>query len=750
MIILENDYLSISFDKKAGWITSLVDKQKGIEFIPQGKASDPFRVEFEEETTNIFQKFSYAIDQQGLNGNGLRFTWELSEQVKLVGTILLASDSNELTFGCELINHSEQSVISIEYPIIPNICSITEQGQEDYLAHSFATGFRIHNPLAHFTKEFPGFRFMPYPEGFSGATMQFFSYYGIDTGGLYFATYDGDSYSKWLNFYKNEHDLLEASFIHGNEDIGPKKGIKVSYPIVVRTLQGHDWYESADIYKKWATNQYWCQKGVLSDPTNSNKCNWLIEDIGLSTFGINAGADRSEWINKYHDEIKTKTFHILGPDWPQKTQDFRNQVPGGLNDWFPTRFNESTLNSIKQNGDKYAPFEFDYLFNVNGADGERGKFAMQKIPKDPTKSIDQYPFPFVCPADLFVQELHIRRDETLQKENNVDSIYYDISANNIIKVCMDENHGHTKGAGRQITMAYRQNYLNTKEAMIKQANGQYIPMGTEMINEVFLDVLDYYQARAGGQPAAPLEGWNIRELLKSGEAELIPMFTYVYHEYGAVRLDGWGKVVEEIGDLFYFTVARTYLWGGLYELNYEYSPKEVINGKENSPEEHYYPFEPRGYEFSSNRAKYISKFANLRTGVGNKYLSYGKMLKPLQFKTKKINMKWFHYNCAKQVMEYNNSGELLVDSIIHSAWQYRDESVGLFFANVSDEQHQFKINLDIGQYFPFPAEVKVQIISENKTNKMFTMNSNEARLIDLTVPVKSYIMIEIVNEWVEG
>lgn len=742
MILLENGFISISFNKETGSICSFVDKQKNIEYIPSKLSSCPFRVELDGETTSKFQRFSYTLENVDEVKIRYNFTWELTEQILLTAKVQISSDSNEVSFRCELTNDSAMSVYSLEYPIIPNIGNITEQGMDDYLAHSFATGLRIHNPMAHFTDEWSGFRFMPYPEGFSGATMQYFSYYGQGKGGLYFAAYDGESYTKWLNFYKNDHDLLEASFIHGCEDIGPNKGIKVSYPIVVKTLQGHDWYEAADIYKTWAINQYWCQKGQLSD--NDNKCDWLLDDIGLSTFGINAGADRSKWIEKYHEHIDTKMFHILGPDWTQKTQSFGNGILGGFQDWFPTKFSDATLNAIKVNKDKYAPFEFDYLFNVNGADGQLGKNALQKIPKDPTKSIDQYPFPFVCPADPYVQELHIRRDETLLIEKNVDSIYYDISANNIMKVCMDENHGHTKGAGRQITMAYRDNYIKTKESMMNAADGRYIPMGTEMINEVFLDVLDYYQARAGGQPAAPLEGWNLKELLKSGEAELIPMFTYVYHEFGAVRLDGWGKVVEEIGDLFYFTVARTYLWGGLYELNYEYSPHEVINGTENSPDEHYYPFEARGYEFSTNRAEYISMFARLRTGVGNKYLAYGKMLRPLEFNSKKVKMNWFHYNCSKEFKEYNDSGELHVELIVHSAWQYLDESIGLFFANVSDEKQQVQINLDLGKYSFLHQKVKVQVVSESEKYEMLTMNPSEERKIEVSIPGKSFIMVELI------
>ncbi|WP_188454914.1 DUF6259 domain-containing protein [Virgibacillus oceani] len=742
MLVLENDHVSISFNKEAGWISSIFDKQKQIEYIPQKRDAAAFRLEQGDKIISDFQRFNYAAMELADGESGYNFTWEVTDQLTVTAKVQLNNDSDELHFYSNVHNQSDKPIVSLEYPIVSNIGAITEEGKADYVAHSFATGFRVHNPLASFTKDWNGFRYMPYPEGFSGSTMQFFSYYGQDKGGLYFAAYDREGYAKWLNFYKNANGLLEASFIHGCEDIGEQKGITVHYPVAVKVLEGKDWYEGADIYKDWATSQFWCQKGVLADADETIKAKWLLEDIGLSTFGINAGSDRSEWIRKYHAYIDTELFHILGPDWPNKTQDFGNNLPGGLEDWFPTKFNQKNIKTMESFGDKYAPFEFDYLFNFAGADGDKGKKAMQQIPSS-SMSIDQYPFPFVCPADTFVQDLHVRRDEALQEEANVDAIYYDISANNILKVCMDESHGHPVGAGRQITMAYRENYLKTKEAMMKKAGDHYIPMGTEMMNEIFLDVLDFYQARAGAQPAAPLEGWNVRELLKTGDAELIPMFTYVYHEYGAVRLDGWGKVVEEIGDLFYFTVARTYLWGGLYELNHEYSPMEAIEGKENGAAEHYYSFDTAGYEFSPERATYISQFARLRTGHGNKYLAYGKMLRPLEFVCDKTSLDWFHYNCDKGFNEFHDSGELTVNSIVHSAWQYRDEGIGLFFANVTDQPQRIKLDLDLNNYSLAKNEYAVYLVNETNREKMFGIYSNEVKNIELDITGKSVIQLEI-------
>ena len=146
-----------------------------------------------------------------------------------------------------------------------------------------------------------------------------------------------------------------------------------------------------------------------------------------------------------------------------------------------------------------------------------------------------------------------------------------------------------------------------------------------MMNEVFLPYLDFYQARAWGQPCSTLETWPFREQMRSGQVRMIPLFDYVYHEYGAVRMDGWGKLVEEIGSLFYYTVAKVYLWGGLYEINHEYSPMEELDGRETDGQEHYFHFDPQHCAYVPQRAAYVGQFARLRMKEGNPYLAYGQM-----------------------------------------------------------------------------------------------------------------------------
>ncbi|WP_123041563.1 DUF6259 domain-containing protein [Cohnella candidum] len=740
MIVLDNGRIRLELSEADGTIRSLRDVRKGIAYSENSEGAEPFRLETDGGFDGSFEAFEWREERTESGDHAVMLTWRTASGITVRSEISLAREASEAQFRCSADNGSTERLLSLEYPVFPNLTAISEDGKDDYLAHPFATGFLVRNPMKHFVTNGTGFRFMPYPESFSGASMQFFAYFGLNKGGLYFAAMDGEGHPKWLNFYKIGRDLLEASFIHGCEDMGPGKGIYPVYPVQVALLEGSDWYEAADRYKSWATRQKWCARGELTDRNPDESCPWLHEEMGVATFGINAGSDRTAWLRKYHEFIGTPMFHVLGPDWSNAPQTFYKGVPGGFDDWFPTRFNKDNIACMKEYGDKYAPFEFDYLYHFEGADGELGKAAAQKFPEN-KKSIDGYPFPFLCPAHPYTQEFHVRRDTELQRADDVDSIYYDISANNILKICMDDSHGHPVGAGRAIEEAYRRNYAETKASMIGVA-GRYVPMGTEMINETMIDLIDYYQARAGGQPASPLEGYPIRDLLKSGEAELIPMFAYVYHEYGALRMDGWGKLTEEIGNLYYFTVARTYLWGGLYELNYEYSPMEALDGSENAAEEHYYPFEARGYVFSEARARYLSTFARLRVGNANKYWAYGRMLRPLAFECPRIRMDWFHYNHGKETMEYNDAGEIAVNAVIHSAWQYKDESVGLFFANVSGETKTVRLVTDPADYGMSRLESRWFGEGSN-TAEMLDVRQPAAGQIEFHIPARSVAMLEM-------
>jgi len=74
------------------------------------------------------------------------------------------------------------------------------------------------------------------------------------------------------------------------------------------------------------------------------------------------------------------------------------------------------------------------------------------------------------------------------------------------------------------------------------------------------------------------------------------------------------------------------------------------------------------------------------------------MLKPLEFSCPRLRMDWFHYNHGTKSTEYNDSGELDTDAVVHSAWRYEEESVGLFFANVGKEELILRVRIEPERY----------------------------------------------------
>ncbi len=727
MIVLENKIFTIGFSEKNGSIVLLVDPVRELNYVHK-EINDPFLVETDRKTTPEFTEFSWRK-----TGNALDLQWIRQDWYTVHASIKLTSSG--LDFSCNIKNESDLTIISLEYPIIGGIM---KTGHDDHLIHSYATGFMVDDPFTSFPNEGDGLRYMPYPESFSGASMQFFAYYG-NKGGLYFAALDPGMHQKWLNFYKHA-DYLQATHIFGYEDLHPGNDLILPYVFHVRPFSG-DWTDAAKIYKEYATGNY----SFLPKTTCLRKHpEWLYKKVGVTTFGINAKHDRSLWLNQYHKDIGTPIFHILGPDWTHEPQTFRRGIPGPIEEWIPTRFNKHNLETIHKNNDYFAPFEFDFYVREHPEYSDH----VMHFPKHP-KSHDMYHFNMLCPTEPYTREMHVKRDLAVYEEVKPDAFYYDISANNLIKTCMADNHHHHVGGGHEIASAYKNIYRETVNELEKAA-GKPIPIGTEMMNEIHLSEIEFYQARANANPASTLELWPFRDLVNANHARIIPLFSFVYHEYGAIRIDGWGKLVKEIGDLFFYTVAITYLWGGIYEINHEYSPMEAINGKETLNEEHYATFAARGYNYCKARGQYLRQFAAMRTKEGNPYLAYGVMLKPPQVNAGKTTLNWYHYNHWEFDPSYNSHGKYVVDSIQRSAYRYVADAnkIAIFLVNVSNQEQHFDIDID--QYLStFNMSATITCLSgfdperETSSADMGTVIAGRNTILKLNLLAHQTIMLRI-------
>lgn len=767
-LVIQNEYISVSIDRECGAIRQIENKSKGLLLVSEqlrdtslvpwrlGKQNESWvgkdgLFDLEAEWVKEYQTFKFHRDKRFRRGQALDLVWKIDSGTKIRGRIEIPKEDPNAYFYAEVESKKKKGIARLEYPIIQGVGTLGKSGEKTHLAHPHASGILFHNPSALFKndRERPmsvvlspeeGLPFSYYPEGYAGSAMQFMVYYVEELGGFYMACHDPRANLKSLNFYRNKDGLLEISFIHEKTGFY-EQSFKIGYPTIIGSLFQGNWYEGADRYKEWAIKQEWCNKGPLWKRVKEGAASkWLAEQVGFCTFGINSRYDRSSWLKFFHDITGKPVFHVLGVNWSKVITNYVGGMASTPETWFPAEFNRKNLEMISNNGDYWAPFEFDILFPRHVPKFNEMKKNLLLVPRRFGYGV--YFHGYICPFTQYLLDFHAWRDEKLVKEYGADANYYDISFSNVLMACFNKEHGHPVGGGGWMVEGWRRLAIKTKQATTK-AKGRYVPQGTEVVIEPLIDTLDFYQARANGSPCSPMEIDPWREWIKQGKAEKIPMFDYVYHEYGPIRMDGWLKISNEIGDIFYWIAGRTALWGGLVELNYEFSPLEVIDQSEyDRPEEHYYPFKDRRYVVDSKKLEFIREVAYARTNFAKDYLAYGTMIKPLKIRCRKSKLDWFLYNTYLDDKGYEERGAIEVPNVVHSAWRFAGK-LGFLFLNIGKEPEKISVTVNQDEYELNESVFKAILVTKEQA-KEFKMSKRGGNYeLNLKLPPRKIILLEL-------
>lgn len=664
--------LRVELDENSGQIVRVYNRNRDLELIDSPHKHSPFAIELAgaERLQNWVSFHWYAVE------NGYSLIWEVNDQITFTSHVLVRGGDILISFSIN--NRSAHVIDRILYPIICGIGRIGGKGK-DVLLHSHATGMLFHDPLELFTEDPANLRRIgdsPYPEGFSGSTMQFMAFQAQGKGGFFLGTEDSRKETKWFNVNK-VNDRLCASFGHRPSNLTAPLFWDFPYPVVISALSEGSWYEAANRYRDWAINQPWAQPAPQSA--------WLRKKVGICTFGINARYDRSAWLDRIHKMAGTPVFHILGPNWAKWGHDYYNNIPRGKSDWFPAVFDASNMGVIRENGDYWAPFEFDLLANHSDEypDPILDSQVILSNSKIPLHIPDQPAFPFMCPGTEYWQTWHVERDCRLVGEYGADALYYDISVSNLLQQCVATNHLHPPASGTPISDEFTHMYHATQKAASCE-KGRRVPFGTEVISEIYANVFDFYQARAEAGPYSPFEVQAFRDWLIEGKAEKIPLFTYVFGNRAPLRMDGWARPSIEAGDLFYWTCANVLINGGLLELNYEFSALEQFDDHIDDPAQHYYHYPQRHYTFDPSKEAFVGQVAKMRTGSANSYLSQGAMLPAPKVDATLVNLPFSTLNVFHNDPIFEQSGVMQVPSAIAGAWSLNGRTAWIV-ANILDK-----------------------------------------------------------------
>ena len=531
----------------------------------------------------------------------------------------------------------------------------------------------------------------------------------------------------------------------------------LDYPVILRALDSGEWEEAAERHREWALVQPWASEGPWRDRPEAERMRWLREQTAFATFGIAMDQDQTPWFQAIHDLTGYPVFHVSGFWWPG----FLGwEWYGGQDDWSGSRLNVANLQTIRANGDHSALFLFDLHFNANATNwlsSAAGDPVAPWSPFEMTPDPEGGGWRYVCPATSEWQAFHGWRDTELGRLYDPDAAYYDISAGLGRMRCSRTSHGHPNGEGRWMVDGYRAMFARDRAA-VDVAHGSRVPQGMELISDLFLREMDFYQARAWGGPIAMLEGDPLRQQVMAGIAEPVPLFDFVYPEVGPVRLDGNLKLAPELGDIFYLVAGRVVLWGGLPELNYELSALERFPGMTGATYYETYASsfwvrDDTPYSVDAAKGAFLSDIGAARTSFGTEYLALGQMQRPPRFISVVPTLSlpyalYNHFARATDVstgvetgQEFLDQGRHSAPSLLASAYTSGRGSIGLFLLDLDAAATSPDVEIDPARHGASFLNYSLRRVEASSSRVLGMRNG---RIIEnVSLPSRRIVMLEL-------
>ena len=708
-ITLENENIRLILDAETGGIRQIANKQAKV-YLVDGNAGTPFTIchVSGETESSYYSSCDITLQDSSASSKSIAITWKVTDKVNVHATITLDQGDNQLQFQVNVDNDTERPVWYVQYPVIEGIGTLYEK-ERDYLAHPIATGFLFQNPVDNFNGD--GFAGISrsngmYPSGWE-SPMQFYAYYSQGIGGFMFRTDDGGDGIKSFSVI-GKSNALKASIYHFADDTADQN-IQFDYTTYIGNLNEGNWYEAADLYRDWASEQSWTSKGELYERSDINLT--FYEDTVLCNFNF-------PYDTIYGIENQTALYDKI-----------KAAADGTLLNIFINP--DNVLTQSQKNNDLHLKFEFPSFHSVKSAEETPNEWLTAI--KNRLGNLHFYNVEgaiqfYECPSCESYLEAFWERENKLLVYNKVSGFYHDVGIGAVHpRQCFDSTHSH--GTRVNILQEFLDQMAAARELASETNQAIY---GQELVFEQMLPYMDFYQARANAAQIGFMEIDRFRDLVENGSCTNINMFDYVYGSYGAVRLDGFLNADELIGDSYYHIAAKTVLMGGIPEYNYEF----VVNNAFLTVEEH-----------SQTMLDYIGYLGNIRQGYGKEYLVYGQMVKPPVATDQTIEYDYIQQRVAGGgdgpglVTGGSARGGVIVwDTIITSAYR-RQDTIGIFVGNPTAKAQELNFIIHAGDDYGI-QQGTVELVDESGTVMLCRIENGIAK-ISLELAPRQVLMLKL-------
>lgn len=698
-VTLENENVRLILDRATGGIRELANKQSAL-YLVRDAGGEPLTV-LKRSGAHLtgYETFEYdGIREEGRAGALL--TWGFAGGLTVRAEVSLKESADELVFrlGYEG-NDASDPVLCVEYPVLCHVGSLYE-GESDYLLHPFATGYLFQNPVENFDGEtFAGItrEYGLYPSGWE-SPMQFYAYYSLGIGGFEIMTRDGGNTIKSFPVVADDVGL-RASVWHYPDDPS-EQAAEFGYDISVGNLTEGTWYEAAEKYRGWATEQSWAtEKGKLSERTDIDEV--FYEEVVACNFNfpyhlVYGEAEQRELYEKMRENVGGKMLNVFFAD------------------------DDRVIDLSKEYGDYFVRFEFPDFHSVTTAEQNPAEWKTAIRNADGgyaaywLNGTQQF---YECASCEEYLSRFAQKEQGWHDRYGVSGYYHDVGIAAVHpKQCYDSSHPH--GTRVNIVEECLAQMALTKE--IGQKNGANI-YGQELIFEQMLPYLDFYQARGNAEGLGFMENDRIRPLIEGGVCEKVCLFDYVYGAYGAKRLDGYLYADELLGESYYHIAAYTALNGGIPEYNYEF----VQNGQYLQPQEH-----------SAEMMSFLGALAKVKQTYGKDYLVYGEMAKPPQTGAGEIEYDYIQ----QRFSDGTDGGVAVFGKTVTTAFRY-GEKIGIFICNPTKEAQSLRFVVNaLRDYGIADGDVT---LSDGEGTKAFSSVRDGKLRVALDLEPREVVMLEV-------
>lgn len=267
-----NGLLEIEVRRDNGGIRSVVDKRSGVDLCAVKEGAWPLlwgitvvtpqgaRDWVDNPRTDRFWVVPSSTSSEArleLNWQGLRFqNGQRYPAARVTVTIVVHAGSPLSVWSIKVESPSALIITEIHFPMLSGIGVLGQVDDDDRLVVPDQEGRLFLNPARRL--KWWG---QTYPSAF--ANMQWLAYYDKEAGFLVM-TRDVTGQSKTFYWHRGE----EAKDAHlGCAHLFPaalETRVVVPYEVIVGTFRG-DWYTAADIYREWASQQWWVRQARVKD-----------------------------------------------------------------------------------------------------------------------------------------------------------------------------------------------------------------------------------------------------------------------------------------------------------------------------------------------------------------------------------------------------------------------------------------------------------------------------------------------------